>query len=127
MYNNLPTIAVLDACDILITDFSAISFEAAVLNKPIYFYLYDYEDYLAINGVNINPYEEMPKSVFKNLDELIRAIKYEPYDMAALKSFRERYLPAEMGQSTRRLTKLILDCIRDGKNEGLRKNLIRKA
>ena len=127
MYNNLPTIAVLDACDIVITDFSAISFEAAVINKPIYFYLYDYENYLAINGVNINPYEEMPNSVFKNLDELINAIKNEPYDMAALQDFRERYLPAKMGYSTHRLTKLILDCIRDGKYEGLRKNLIRKT
>ena len=125
MYSNLPTIAVLDACDIVITDFSAISFEAAVLNKPIYFYLYDYEDYLATNGVNINPYEEMPNSVFKSLNKLIKAITTKPYDMEALQGFRQRYLPAKMGQSTKRLTTLILDCIKEGKQEGLRKNLNR--
>ena len=124
--DQLTTMQALNACDIVITDYSAISLEAAVLCKPIYFYLYDYQNYLRHNGVNINPYHEMPGNVYENPDQLLEAIKNATYDMEALQAFRNRYLPEELGQSTGRLAKLILDCIKDGKHEGIRENLHRE-
>ena len=42
----MPTSTVLSVCDCVITDYSAITIEAALLGKPVYFYLFDYEDYL---------------------------------------------------------------------------------
>ena len=32
--------------DYIITDYSAIVFELSLINKPIYFYCYDYHDYV---------------------------------------------------------------------------------
>lgn len=124
-YTKLNTMQALCACDIVITDYSAISLEAAVLSKPVYFYLFDHEDYMRNNGVNINPCVEMPNNVYYDPEQLIQAIRNGTYDTQALAAFQERYLPGELGTSTGRLTKLILDCIKDGKHEGIRKNLHR--
>lgn len=125
-YNQLTTMQALDACDMVITDFSAISFEAAVLHKPIYFYLFDYQDYIRENGVNIDPHREMPGNVYEDLEGLIHAIENGTYHEEELDAFCRRYLPEKMGQSTRRLTNLIVDCIKDGKHEGIRQNLHRE-
>lgn len=126
-YGKLTTMQVLGACDVVITDYSAISFEAAVLRKPIYFYLFDYQNYLRNNGVNIDPYTEMPDNVYEDPEQLVNAIKSGTYDMDALTAFRKRYLPEKLGEATRRLTKLIIDCVKDGKHEGIRQNLHREA
>lgn len=123
----LTTMQALDACDILITDYSAISLEAAVLGRPIYFYLFDHQTYLSNNGINIDPYQEMPGNVYEDARALWAAIGQGRYDRDALDAFRKRYLPKKLGASTASLTKLILDCIEDGKHEGIRKNLHREA
>lgn len=126
-YRKLTTLQVLTACDLVITDYSAISFEAAVIHKPIYYYLFEHQDYLRSNGLNINPYDEMPKNTYEDIDLLINAIETGTYDTEALLAFRKRYLPDELGTSTSRLARLIVDCIKDGKHEGIRKNLNREA
>ena len=125
--DRLDTMQALDACDIVITDYSAISLEAATLCKPIYFYLFDYQEYLRNNGVNINPYLEMPDNVYESAEQLIDAIKNGRYNMESLQAFRNRYLPENLGTSTDRLTRLIMDCVKDGKYEGIRKNLHRET
>ncbi len=123
----LTTMQALGACDIVITDFSAITFEAAVMNKPIYFYLFDRQGYMRHNGVNIDPYEEMPGNVYEDPYQLKEAIETGHYRQQSLDAFRKRYLPENLGDTTRRMTKLILDCVEEGKNEGIRKNLGREA
>lgn len=126
-YGELSTMQLLTACDLVITDYSAISFEAAVMEKPIYYYLFEHQNYLRSNGVNINPYDEMPHNTYEDADLLIRAIEQGDYDMDALLAFRKRYLPETLGASTSRLAGLIADCMKDGKDEGIRKNLNREA
>ena len=126
-YPGLSTMQALCACDIVITDYSAISLEAAVLSKSIYFYLFDHEQYLQNNGVNINPLVEMPNNVYHDPHQLAQAIENGTYDTESLTAFQKRYLPDPLGQSTECLTKLILDCIKDGKHEGIRKNLHRAS
>lgn len=125
-YSELTTMQALDACDIVITDFSAISFEAAALRKPIYFYLFDYQEYIRENGVNIDPHREMPGSVYEDLDALIDAVVQGAYNAQELDRFCERYLPEKLGQSTERLVRLIVDCMKVGKHEGIRQNLHRE-
>ena len=56
----MPTSTVLSVCDCVITDYSAITIEAALLGKPVYFYLFDYEDYLDHNGLNVKLFDEFP-------------------------------------------------------------------
>lgn len=124
-YGKITTMQALCACDTVITDYSAISLEAAVLSKPLYFYLFDHEQYMQNNGVNINPQVEMPDNVYYNPHQLARAIHDGTYHVESFAAFQKRYLPDPLGQSTSRLTKLILDCMKDGKYEGIRQNLHR--
>ena len=49
----------LAACDYLVTDYSAIAIEGALLNKPTYYFVYDYEEYRKKNGMNIDLFETM--------------------------------------------------------------------
>lgn len=99
---------ILAACDYLVTDYSAIAIEAAVLNKPTYYFVYDYEEYREKNGMNIDLFEEMPNCVFKDAKDLITALQTGEYPQTALDEYRKRFLPENLGTSTEQIAELIL-------------------
>lgn len=101
------TVDLLSVCDYLITDYSAVAVEGAILNTKTYYFLYDYEAYKEKNGINVDPYESMPGCVFKKPEEIAEAIKSGNYPADVLKSYREKYLPADLGNSTGKLADLI--------------------
>ena len=47
-------------CDCVITDYSAVAFEAALIGKPVWFYVPDIEEYRVSTGLNIDPLEQFP-------------------------------------------------------------------
>lgn len=97
--------------DWVVTDYSSLAIEAAALNRKILYYLYDYETYCAQNGLNIDFFNIMPDCCAKSEDELLRKIETEPYPQDELDWFRDKYLPAELGSSTRNIVQLIGRCI----------------
>lgn len=104
-------VELLAACDYLITDYSAIAVEAAVLNKPTYYYLYDYAEYTEKNGINVNPFDSMPECSFERADDLMRALMSGHYCQADLDAYRDKYLPENLGTSTKQLSRLIIEAI----------------
>lgn len=98
----------LAACDCLITDYSAIAIEAAVLNKPTYYFVYDYDEYRQKNGMNIDLFTQMPGCVFRTARELTEKLRSGEYEQEALDSYRRRYLPEKLGTSTEQIASLIL-------------------
>lgn len=99
----------LSACDYLVTDYSAIAIEGAVLERPTYYYVYDYEEYREKNGMNIDLFETMPGCVFRNAEDLAEAIVRGEYNYKALEDYRAKYLPENLGTSTEQIVKLITD------------------
>lgn len=97
----------LSVCDYLITDYSAIAIEGAILNRKTFYFVYDYEEYTSKNGTNIDLFKEMPGCVFRSAKELCHAIDGE-YPEDSLKSYRQRFLPEPLGCSTRLLADMIL-------------------
>ncbi len=97
----------LSVCDYLITDYSAIALEGAILNRKTYYFVYDYDEYISKNGTNIDLFREMPGCVFKSAKELCRAIDGE-YPESSLQSYRQRFLPENLGTSTESLANLII-------------------
>ena len=95
--------------DYVITDYSAIALEAAVLNKPTLYWAYDYEEYLENNGLNLDLYQVMPGCVFPDIDELMAFIDSGQYDMSLLEHYRKERLPEDLGQSTSKITDLIME------------------
>ena len=99
----------LSVCDYLVTDYSAIAIEGAVLKRPTYYFVYDYEEYREKNGMNIDLFEIMPGCVFRNAEDLGEAIVKGEYNYKALEDYREKYLPENLGTSTEQIVKLITE------------------
>lgn len=117
--DEVPTSTVLSVCDCVITDYSAITIEAAILKKPVYFYLFDYEDYLSRNGLNVLLSDEFPDSVFTSPDKLFDSIENGTYDFDNYKRFCEKYLPDQSGRATDKIAALIIDCMEKDKHEAI--------
>ena len=108
---NWKTIDLIPVCDYLITDYSAIALEAAVLKKKTYYWAYDYDEYVENNGLNFEVCKELPKYVFRDINELMYDMEKEAYDMKPLEKYIEKYLPEELGTSTEKIFRLIISSL----------------
>jgi CDP-ribitol ribitolphosphotransferase len=108
MCPEFKAVDLLAVCDYLITDYSAIALEAAVLNKKTYYYLYDYDAYTENNGINVSPFSSMPGCAFHDAEDLILALNAGIYPQHVLDDYREKYLPEKLGTSTDRLVETVM-------------------
>lgn len=122
----MPTSTVLSVCDCVITDYSAITIEAALLGKPVYFYLFDYEDYLDHNGLNVKLFDEFPDCVFRDPEKLVAAIDKGEYDTDNYRRFCRRYLPDLTGRATDKIADLIIDCMERDKHDAISEHIARQ-
>ncbi len=76
----------------VISDYSATSLECSLLNKPLWFYVPDYEKYKAEQGLNIDIKAEMEAAAFINGEELLKAVESGDYDFDNLKRFSDKYI-----------------------------------
>lgn len=107
--NDFSSIDLLTVADYVITDYSSIALEASVLNKKVLFYVFDYDKYMNDNGLNIDFYKLLPRCSSKNIDELFKIIKKDEYDNDSYQKFRKKYLPNDLGNSTKLITDLVID------------------
>lgn len=124
--SKLPTSVLLSVCDCVITDYSAITIEAAILGKPVYFYPFDYEDYIAHNGLNVVLSDEFPTSVYRDPKELFAAIEKGNYDYENYNRFREKYLPSLEGRATDKIATLIIGCLEKDKHDAINESIARE-
>ena len=107
-----PEFSALDlisVCDYVITDYSAIAIEASVLDVKLLYYVYDYEKYSEDNGLNINLFEDMPGCVFRDSKDLVKSLEKHPYNKKALVDYKKKYLPKELGKSTKLIVEWIIE------------------
>ncbi len=79
--------------DILITDYSSVFFDYAVLNRPIYFYMYDIDEYKGeLRGFYLDIYKELPGKIYEYEKQMLSDIKNNVYDYSYLKIFNERLI-----------------------------------
>ncbi|MDD2409947.1 MAG: CDP-glycerol glycerophosphotransferase family protein [Bacilli bacterium] len=107
--DDFSALELLTVTDYLITDYSAISIEASVLNIPIYFYLYDYQDYIKYNGVNIDLYKEMPGVCFDNIKDILNHIDNNKYNLDIVTNFRNKYVTNYSGNATKNISDYIIN------------------
>lgn len=95
--------------DILITDYSSVCFEYALLNKPMIFFAYDMDDYISKRDFYY-PYKDfVPGPIAKTTEDIINIIKTKDYKLDKLNSFRKRFFDDFDGQSTKRVVDVILN------------------
>ncbi len=94
----------LTVTDILITDYSSIPFEFALLERPMIFFPYDLETYERERGF-WEPYiEQMPGPVVFTSDELMQVIQEQDFDLEQVRRFCQEWNPYTDGMAADRLT-----------------------
>jgi len=100
----------LHLADCVISDYSSFAVEASLVDKRLYFYLYDYDEYKKFTGINIDfDKEAIHPYVAKDTEELIKIIERE-YNSDLMYEFRYKYVDKSLSNVTKRLGAFI-DCI----------------
>lgn len=99
------TLEMLSVSDYLVTDYSAITYEMLLLNKPVFFYHLDCDDYESVRGF-YTPLTDFPISQFSDAHALAQAIAQDQFDLVAIKEFITGAVVHQSG-NTARLTDII--------------------
>ena len=95
--------------DILITDYSSIMIEYAILNRPILFFTYDLDSYLANErGFYYDFKTTVPGPIVYTSDELIDTIKNNDFDKSKISDFVMTQFDEIDGQSSKRVVDYLL-------------------
>ncbi|MDI3421689.1 bifunctional glycosyltransferase/CDP-glycerol:glycerophosphate glycerophosphotransferase [Streptomyces luteolus] len=88
----------MELSDALITDYSSVMFDYALLDRPMLFFAYDYEEYVHEGrGTYFDLLERAPGPVVRSEDELYGALESLTEDEAKYQPERERFV-AEFGE-----------------------------
>lgn len=94
--------------DFLITDYSSVFFDYAVLNRPIYFYMYDLDSYREeLRGFYLDIYTELPGNIYEDETTMLNDIKNNVYDNNRLEEFNERFNHAQTGDCARKVIDIV--------------------
>lgn len=93
--------------DIVISDYSCIMYEAAVLGKPIYLYAYDYDEYMATREIYMDYKREIPCPICGSANDLMNAIRNITYDYESLDSFLRKYVSTGRKSESEDIVKFI--------------------
>lgn len=101
------------ASDAMVTDYSSIMFEAALIYKPVFLYVPDREDYVARQRALHMTFDELPFSVAETNSEIIRCIHEFDKEKYAVevKAFMQKYNVCDDGHASERAAKRIIDLI----------------
>lgn len=95
----------LKAADILITDYSSVPFEFALLNKPIFFFTYDLEEYDRKRGLIDNYTSVIPGKACHDSEALLEEMTKKPFRAEEMKRFSDKWNMYSDGNSSEALLK----------------------
>ncbi|MCH4006725.1 MAG: CDP-glycerol glycerophosphotransferase family protein [Eubacterium sp.] len=104
--------------DILITDYSSLIFDYALVNKPIIFFAYDLEDYEDGRGMYFPFSAYIYGRVCRDTDQLLDAIQAEDMGSDRRSEFIHKFIDKNDGHATQR----VMEAVFGGANDHLRSN-----
>jgi CDP-ribitol ribitolphosphotransferase len=109
----LPIEQLLCAADLVISDYSSLIFEYALLGRPMLFYAYDLRDYETSRSFYYPYLEFVPGDVVWDTEDVIAAVRRNlfegGFDAARVARFRERFMSACDGRCTERILRETLN------------------
>lgn len=98
--------------DVLITDYSSVIFEAALLKVPMVFYVFDLEEYMASRNIYFDFESFAPGSRVKEFDKLLTAVRMilrgeRKEEEERIGRFCDYFLDALDGKSTERVVEFL--------------------
>jgi CDP-glycerol glycerophosphotransferase (TagB/SpsB family) len=99
---------VLFAADLLVTDYSSVVFEFSTRDKPMLFFAYDLEEYVATRDFYVEYESFVPGRIVRSFPDLLDAIRRDDYQPERLAAFRAAHLDHFDGRATDRVIDLII-------------------
>ena len=115
-YTDVPYKALLKIADYVITDYSALAVETAIVKTKLLFYVPDIDKYEKENGLNVDLFKEFPNYTSKDIKDLVEIIEKDNYDINVLNNFREKFASNLTGTSTELICEMILENISEKKD-----------
>lgn len=103
--------------DYIITDYSILSIEASILEKPIFLYLYDLDEYNESRGLNINLIEELKTFTSKNFNDIMKKIEENSFDINEIIKYKNKYIEIETKNTVNELTRFVLELLEKKETE----------
>lgn len=94
--------------DVLVTDYSSVCFEFALLQKPMIFFSYDVDDYIRKRDFYYEYFSFIPGPLAKTCHELVSIVKNNQYEFEKLDSFVHYFFDELDGKSSKRVVDAIL-------------------
>lgn len=101
--------------DILVTDYSSVCFEAALLRIPMLFFAFDVEAYTQSRDFYYRYESFIPGPLIRNTDELTQAVSAGNFDFDTIDEFVDYFFDHTDGKSSQR----VVDQIVLGKDAGI--------
>jgi CDP-glycerol glycerophosphotransferase len=95
------------AADVLLTDYSSIMFDYAVLDRPIVIHAPDWEAYQALRGVYFDLLAEAPGPVTRTEAEVADALRAGDVAAPARAAFRARFCALDDGRAAERVVRRV--------------------
>jgi CDP-glycerol glycerophosphotransferase len=99
------------ASDMLVTDYSSLMFDYAVLDRPIVVYAPDWEQYRTERGTYFDLMAEPPGAIATNQAELTEVLRsgtaVDAHSAALRATFRDRFCALEDGRAAERVVRRI--------------------
>lgn len=108
--DTVSTETALCSADVVITDYSSLIFEYALLSRPMIFYAYDLDEYEKERGFYYDYRSFVPGKIAKTTDELIDCIQNtkRDYNQTVINEFRNKFMSACDGHSTERIFEALI-------------------
>ena len=111
--NKFTSYDLLKICDKIVTDYSSLAMEASILNKPLYFYIYDWKIYNEDPGLNFNfKKEEIARYATDSPVKLLKMFQRR-YDYGILERFKNKYISTGTENCTEKLVEFIMELMND--------------
>ncbi|MFI9033237.1 CDP-glycerol glycerophosphotransferase family protein [Staphylococcus pasteuri] len=105
--DDISTNYLMSIVDVLISDYSSVFFDFIPTERPIVHYLYDFDDYVNMRGLNI-PTEDLPGHVAETTEELVASVKYSienPKPDSKYLKAKDMFCPYDIGHSGENVSK----------------------
>lgn len=94
--------------DVLVTDYSSVFFDYAIVGKPIYFYMYDLDSYKEeLRGFYIDLYKDLPGKIYEDETIMLEDISKATFDYEKLAQFNKRFNEHEDGLASKRVVDIM--------------------
>lgn len=110
--HTIPSLELFHIADVIVTDYSAVLFEAALLDKPIYFYAFDYETYMKKRSFYIDYQTMMPGPICQSPTELVAAISTQEFDIQKRREFVKLMIKKTRYSYTEDLVDFMISCLK---------------